>query len=162
MRELSEADVRSAEIDTEIRTIEDNIEKNILDRKDIKRSLDSINCDKSKRAGLMRNLKAKLEQKNGIQAEMEGVRKSIEDLGLAEYDPARFDEIASKIEEIQPQIIDYESLVIRLEELSEKEKELKGLREERMICVKTLQDLNENLAGLNYDELKYTQLKREK
>ena len=146
MRELSEADERSAELDTEIRTIVDKIEKNILDREDIKRSLDSINCDKSRRAGLNAHLKAKLEQTNGIQAEMEGVRKSIEDLGPAEYDPVRFYEIASKINEIQPQIIDYDSLVIRLKELSEKEKELKGLREERMICVKTLQDLNEKLA----------------
>jgi exonuclease SbcC len=162
MRELSDADARSAELDTEIRTIENNIEKNILDREDIKRSLDSINCDKSRRAGLNAHLKAKLEQKNGIQAEMEGVRKSIEDLGAAEYDPARYDEIASKIKEIQPQIIEYDSLVIRLMELSRKEKELKTLREEQMVCVKTLQDLNENLAGLNYDESKYTLLKKRK
>lgn len=162
MRELSEADARSTEIDTEIRTIEDKIQKNSLDCADIKRSREEINRDKSSRAVLDAQLTDKLEQKMPIEAEMEGVRRSIEDLGAVEYDPVRFEEIASKIEDIQPQISDYDSLVIRLEELSEKESELKGLRAERMICVKTLQNLNEKMTGLNYNESEYTQLKNRK
>ena len=162
MKELSEADARKRELDAEIQTIADKIKKNSLERDDLKKSFGSINSDKSRHAGLDAHLMAKLEQKNAIQADLDSVHKGIEDIGPVEYDPVRFNEIVSRIEEIQPKISDYNALVIRLEELSRKQNELSGLKGEQMASVKALQILEKNLADLNYDESKYAQLKKRK
>jgi len=162
MQELSEADARKRELDAEIQKITDGIKKNSLERDELRKSFGNINSDRSRHAGLDAHLMAKLEQRNTIQADLDSVRKGIEDIGPVEYDPVRFNEIVSGIEEIQPKISDYDALVIRLEELSRKQNELRGQNEEHLASLQTLQILEKRLADLNYDESKYAQLKKRK
>jgi len=160
MRELSEAERRSAELDTEIQALKEMINTNFRDKVDLKKSFDVLNRDKTIHAGFKASLNAALSQKYGIQAELDGINKSLDELGAVEFDPAYFEEISQKIQEIGPQIADYDSLLIRLEALPIAERELNKFSDEQRISLQRSQDLKEKLAGLGYEESKYLSLKK--
>jgi len=162
MCELSEAEQRGMEINAEIQALREKISANSRAKADLKKSFEVLHRDKAIHAGFRASLNATASQKNGIQSELDGINKSIDELGAVEFDPAHFDEVSRKILELEPKIADYDSLMIRLEALPETERELNRLWEERKTSLQRSQSLKEKLAGLGYVEPKYLSLKKRK
>ena len=162
MCELSEAEQRSIEINAEIQALREKISANSRVKADLKKSFEVLHQDKAIHAGFKASLNATASQKHGVQSELDGINKSIDELGAVEFDPAHFDEVSRKILELEPKIANYDSLMIRLEALPETERELNRLREEQKISLQRSQSLKEKLAGLGYEEPKYLSLKKRK
>lgn len=160
--EMSEAQQRSIVFDTEIQALTEKINTNFRAKADLRKSFDALNKDKSLHAGLEARLKATQGQKCGIQVELDGINKSLDELGAVEFDLAYFDEVSRKIQETEPKIANYESMKIRLEALPMTESELIKLREEQRISIQRSQSLNEKVAGLGYEEPNYLSLKKRK
>ncbi len=162
MCELSEAEQRSIEINAEIQDLREKISANSRVKADLKKSFEVLHRDKAIHAGFKASLNATASQKHGVQSELDGINKSIDELGAVEFDPAHFDEVSRKILELEPKIANYDSLMIRLEALPETERELNRLREEQKISLQRSQNLKEKLTGLGYEEPKYLSLKKRK
>ena len=162
MCELFKAEQRGMEINAEIQALREKISANSRAKADLKKSFEVLHRDKAIHAGFRASLNATASQKNGIQSELDGISKSIDELGAAKFDPAHFDEVSRKILELEPKIADYDSLMIRLEALPETERELNRLWEEQRISLQRSQSLKEKLTGLGYEEPKYLSLKKRK
>lgn len=162
MRELSEAERQSEEIDIEIQSLAEKINTNSRSKADLKKSFYSLHRDKIVYAGIEARLNATLDRKIDVQAELEGINKDLDELGEVEFDPVHFEDITNIILDVEPQIADYESLTIRIEALPIVESELKELRVQQRASIQESQDLRERLAGLGYEEPKYISLKKRK
>lgn len=162
LRELSEAERRSVEIEAKIQVLKGEINTNSRAKADLKKAFEVLHRDKIIHSGFEAGLNATLGQKYGVQAELDGINKSLDDLGAVEFDPAYFEDVSQKIQEIEPKIADYDSLMIRLEALPIAERELNKLREEQRISLQRSQGLKEKIAGLGYEEPKYLSLKKRK
>ncbi len=162
MHEISEAEGQCTMIDAKIKSHKEGIKTNSRAMADLKQSLESLNHDKTIRASLEARLNAILDRKTGIQIELKAVDSSLAEFGTVEFDQVHFDEISQKIQEIGPQIADYDSLAIRLEAFPITENELKELRDEQGNSVQKLQDVKERLYELRYEEPKYLSLKQRK
>lgn len=162
MCELFKAEQRGIEINAEIQALREKISANSRAKADLKKSFEVLHRDKAIHAGFKASLNATASQKHGVQSELDGINKSIDELGAVEFDPAHFDEVSRKILELEPKIANYDSLMIRLEALPETERELNRLREEQKISLQRSQNLKEKLTGLGYEEPKYLSLKKRK
>ncbi len=162
LREISESERQSAEIDAEIQSLKEGIKTNSCAKADLKKSLEALHQDKTLHARLEARLNATRDQKTGIQAELEGINGSLDELGAVEFDLAYFDDIFQKIQEMGPQIADYDRLMIRLEAFPITESELKELKDEQQKSIQRSRDLKERLYGLGYEEPKYLSLKKRK
>lgn len=160
MCELFKAEQRGMEINAEIQALREKISANSRAKADLKKSFEVLHRDKAIHAGFRASLNATASQKNGIQSELDGISKSIDELGAVKFDPAHFDEVSRKILELEPKIAEYDSLMIRLEALPETERELNRLWEEQKTSLQRSQSLKEKLTGLGYEEPKYLSLKK--
>lgn len=129
-------------------------------RSRLKTAFDDLNAKKSKRAELFASLRGLESQSGEAISELKEITKAIEGLGKVSFDPEHFGEIQSEIERLMPQVEEYRSLAIRLEELPKRESELDGLRKERQILMGMIEDVRQNIQTLGYTEAEYISRKK--
>ncbi|NPV61230.1 MAG: SMC family ATPase [Methanotrichaceae archaeon] len=156
---IADADQEGAFIGNQVQSQREKIEDVAASRSRLRQAFDQVQSKKSRRSELLAGLRGAALQSQEAAADLQELSRRLEGLGEVQFDPLRLEKIESSLKELRRARDECQGLEVRLEELSEREKEEQSLQEDAKQLSARCDCLARELEALQYSEDRYLHMK---